>query len=96
MANEEIKNVNDEEKEYVTFTDVTKSGRKVEMAVMDEFEFEKKYYVVGALIEGDTVNDENLYIYRVKLKGDEDFEVEKIADPREYEKIAKAYIEMEG
>ena len=37
--------------EYVTFTITTKDGEEVEMAVVDEFDFEDKHYVVGALIK---------------------------------------------
>lgn len=91
-----IKAGDEAEKEYVIFTDTTGSGRVVEMAVVDEFEYERKYYVVGALVENDEINDENLFIYRLKLKGKEDYDVEKISDPKEYESVAKAYIEMES
>lgn len=97
MASEELLNetsVEEEIKEYVTFTDITGSGREIELAVMDEFEFDKKLYVVGALIEDDRVNDENLFIYRLLLKGKDDYSVEKITDIKEYETVAKAYVEM--
>lgn len=97
MASEELLNetsVEEEIKEYVTFTDITGSGREIELAVMDEFEFDKKLYVVGALIEDDRVNDENLFIYRLLLKGEDDYSVEKITDIKEYETVAKAYVEM--
>ena len=30
--------------EYITFTTTTKDGSEVEMAVMDEFDFEGKHY----------------------------------------------------
>lgn len=80
--------------EYVIFHDTTESGREVEMAVIEEFEYENKYYVVSAQVKDDTVYDEDLFIYRLLLKGKDDYSVEKIADPKEYEKVAKAYIEM--
>ena len=60
--------------EYVTFEITTKDGTKVEMAVVDEFDFEKEHYVVGAIIEGDTINDDGRYIYRSVMSG-EDFTV---------------------
>ena len=81
-------------KEYATFTVKTKDGSEVEMAVVDEFEFEKKHYVVGALIEGDTINDEGRYIYKVVDKGD-DFTVEKIRREFEYNRVAQAYMSRE-
>lgn len=84
----------DEFKEYTTFTTTNKEGNEIEMAVMDEFEFEHKNYVVGALIEDNTINEDGLFIFRLKEMG-EDIKVEKISNPTEYQKIAQAYMEME-
>ncbi len=80
--------------EYITFHVTSKDGADVEMAVVDEFDFENKHYVVGALVEDDTINEDGLYIYRSVIEGD-DFKVEKIAREFEYNRIAKAYMEME-
>ena len=80
--------------EYITFHVTSKDGADVEMAVVDEFDFENKHYVVGALVEGDTINEDGLYIYRSVIEGD-DFKVEKIAREFDYNRIAKAYMEME-
>ena len=85
----------EEFKEYATFTTTNKEGREIEMAIMDEFEFEHKNYVVGSLIEGDTVKEDGLFIFRVKEMGD-DIKVEKISNPTEYQKIAEAYMDMES
>lgn len=84
----------EEFKEYAIFTTTNKDGQEIEMAVMDEFEFEHKNYVVGALIEDNTINENGLFIFRVKELGD-DIKVEKILNPTEYQKIAHAYMEME-
>lgn len=84
----------EEFKEYATFVTTNKEGNEIEMAVMDEFEFEHKNYVVGALIEENTINEEGLFIFRVKEMG-EDIKVEKISNQTEYQKIAQAYMEME-
>lgn len=81
----------EETDEYVTFTVTAKDGAKVEMAVVDEFNYDRKNYVVGAIIQDDTINEDGYYIYRLKLK-EEGFDVEKINDPKEYEKISKAYL----
>ena len=89
---EELK-MQEELKEYATFITTNKEGKEIEMAVMDEFEFERKNYVVGALIEGDTVREDGLFIFRVKEMGD-DIQVEKISNQTEYQKIAQAYMEM--
>ena len=81
-------------KEYVTFTTTNKDGNEIEMAVIDEFEFEHKNYVVGALIEDNTINEDGLFIFRVKEMGEE-IKVEKITNQTEYQKIAQAYMEIE-
>lgn len=83
----------DEVKEYTVFTTTNKDGETVEMAVVDEFEFEHKNYVVGALIVDDVIQEEGLYIYRVKTTED-DFVVEKISNQVDYQKIAQAYMEI--
>lgn len=82
--------------EYVTFEVTTKKGDTVEMAVVDEFDFENKHYVVGALIKDDEIVDDGRYIYRYVMKdGDEEFKVEKITREFEYNRIAEAYMSME-
>ena len=80
--------------EYVTFHVTAKDGSDVEMAVMDEFEYDHKQYVVGAVVEGDTILEDGLYIYRSIINGD-DFTVEKIEKEDEYRKVAEAYMEMD-
>lgn len=80
--------------EYITFHVTSKDGTDVEMAVVDEFDFENKHYVVGAVVEDDTINEDGLYIYRSVIEGD-NFKVEKIAREFDYKRIAKAYMEMD-
>ena len=80
--------------EYITFHVTAKDGSDIEMAVMDEFEYDHKQYVVGAVVEDDTILEDGLYIYRSLIEGD-DFKVEKIEKESEYKKIAEAYMEME-
>jgi len=79
--------------EYVTFHVTTKDGTEVEMAVVDEFDFEKDHYVVGAIVENDTINDDGRYIYRSIMNGD-DFTVEKIKREFDYKRIAEMYLRM--
>ena len=85
----------EEMREYATFTTTNKEGNEIEMAVVDEFEFEHKNYVVGALIEEDTVKEDGLFIFKVK-EAKEEIIVEKISSQTEYQKIAEAYMEMEN
>ena len=82
-----------EEKEYVIFNITTKSGENVEMAVVDEFEFEGNNYVAAGRVTEDTVDEENVFIYKVKSL-DDDFEVEELRNKFEYEKVGRAYLEM--
>lgn len=93
MMNNEIEMAEDVQ-EYTIFTVTASDGSEVEMAVVDEFEFENKNYVVGALVEGDTINEDGVYIYRAKVT-DDDFTVEKINNKIDYEKIVEAYMDMQ-
>ena len=80
--------------EYVTFHVTASDGSDVEMAVVDEFDFEDDHYVVGAVIKDDTIDDEGRYIYKSIIKGDT-FTVEKIKREFEYKRIAEAYMSMD-
>lgn len=77
--------------QYVTFTTETSTGETVEMAVLSEFEYDKKFYVAAGLIEGDEIK-EGVYLYRVK--DSEEFAVEKLRNKFEYDTVSKAYLEM--
>lgn len=79
--------------EYITFETTAKDGTVLEMAVVDEFEYERKHYVAAAVIVDDAINEDELYIYRSVISED-DFSVEPIMDLEEYEKIADAYLKM--
>lgn len=87
--------VEDERTEYVTFNVKAKDGTEMEMAVVDEFDFEKDHYVVAAEVKGDVIDEEGLYIYRAIIKGD-DFTVEEIRKAFDYRRIAEAYMNMEN
>lgn len=80
--------------DYVTFHVTAKDGSDVEMAVVDEFDFEHKHYIVGAVIKDDIIVEEGRYIYRSIINGDE-FTVEKIMNEVDYQRIAEAYMNME-
>lgn len=79
--------------EYVTFHITAKDGRDVEMAVVDEFDIENRHYVVSCVVEDDEIQTEGQYIYQCHIKGD-DFTVEPILDPREFELVSRAYLKM--
>ena len=80
--------------EYVTFCVTTKDGTEVEMAVMDEFDFEDHHYVACALIQNDEIVDDGRYIYEAVMNG-EDFIAKKIEKAFDYNRIAQAYLHME-
>lgn len=77
--------------EYITFTTETSSGETVEMAVVDEFEFEGKAYVAASLVKEDTIQ-EDVFLY--KVKDGEEFAVQKLRNQFEYDKVSRAYLEM--
>ena len=80
--------------EYITFHVTARDGSDVEMAVVDEFDFENEHYVVGAVVKDDTIDDEGRYIYKSVIQGDS-FAVEKIKREFDYKKIAEAYMNMD-
>ena len=80
--------------EYLTFHITAKDGSDVEMAVVDEFDFENKHYVVSAVVKDDTIMDDGRYIYQ-SIETEDGFIVEKIKREFDYNRIAKAYMEME-
>ena len=84
----------DEMMEYITFEVKTKEGKTIEMAIVDEFQYEHKQYIAASVIDGDTIT-EGKYIYRYIGKTD-DFTVQQINDPKEFERIAAAYLELEA
>ncbi|MBO5158017.1 MAG: DUF1292 domain-containing protein [Lachnospiraceae bacterium] len=89
-----MENMENEFQEYVTFHVTARDGSDVEMAVVDEFDFEDQHYVVGAVVEDDTINDDARYIYLSVIEGD-DFTVQKIEKEFEYNRVAQAYLHME-
>lgn len=89
-----MENMENKFQEYVTFHVTARDGSDVEMAVVDEFDFEDQHYVVGAVVEDDTINDDARYIYLSVIEGD-DFTVQKIEKEFEYNRVAQAYLHME-
>ena len=86
--------LNENLNEYVTLHVQAKDGSDVEMAVVDEFDFENKHYVVGAVVKDDVIEDDGRYIYRCIIK-DDDFTVQKITREFEYNKVVEAYMNMD-
>lgn len=94
MANEEIlKNeeaVNEEELvEYDTFT-YDLNGKVMEWAIVEEFPFEDKTYIICQEVLGDTLSDEGLYLFEGISEGDE-ITVKNIDSEEEYNRVVDAY-----
>lgn len=75
---------------YETFETTNRYGEKIELAIVDRFNLEGRCFVVSALIAGDTVKDDALFVYEELGSGDE-AEIVKIADPEEYARISEYY-----
>ena len=85
---------NEEYMEFETFTITMSDGKEQECAIVDEFDFEGKHYILAAEIHDDQVAD-GAYLCRAKNEED-GFVVERIETKEEYEKAAKAYYELQG
>lgn len=94
MANEEVlKNeevVNEEEMvEYDTFT-YELNGKTMEWAIVEEFEFEEKTYIVCQEVVGDSLSDEGLYLFEGVSDGEE-ITVKNIDSEEEYNRVVDEY-----
>ena len=85
---------NEEYMEFDTFMITMSDGKEQECAIVDEFDFEGKHSVVGAVIKDDVIQEDGLYIYRSVIEKD-GFRVEKITREFEYKQVVEAYMEME-
>ncbi len=88
-----MSNVNNEEyMEFDTFMITMSDGKEQECAIVDEFDFEGKHYILAAEIHDDQVSDG---AYLCRSRNEEDgFIVERIESRTEYERAAKAYEEL--
>ena len=94
MANAEIlkdENVVNEEEmvEYDTFT-YELNGKVMEWAIVEEFEFEEKTYIVCQEVVGDSLSDEGLYLFEGVSEGEE-ITVRNIDSEEEYNRVVDEY-----
>ena len=96
MAEEILKdeNVANEEEmvEYDTFT-YELNGKVMEWAIVEEFEFEEKTYIVCQEVVGDALSDEGLYLFEGVSEGEE-ITVRNIDSEEEYNRVVDAYCEL--
>lgn len=90
--NNELSNTSQEYEEYTTFILEMSDKKKHEFAIVEEFDFEEKHYVLVSEVKGDEIT-EGVYLFRAESRG-EDFIVEEIEDKEEYTKAVKAYEAM--
>jgi uncharacterized protein YrzB (UPF0473 family) len=83
---------NEEYMEFETFMITMSDGKEQECAIVDEFDFEGKHYILAAEIHDDQVSD-GAYLCRGRNEAD-GFVVERIETKSEYERAAKAYMEL--
>ena len=89
MANEEIRN-EEEMVEYDTFT-YELIGKTMEWAIIEEFDFEEKTYIVCQEVLGDTLSDEGLYLFESVENVGEEITVKNIETEDEYKRVVDAY-----
>lgn len=85
----ELNNQSNEYEEYTTFILEMSDKKKHEFAIVEEFDYEEKHYVLVSEVKGDEIT-EGVYLFRAESQG-EDFLVEEIEDKEEYAKAVKAY-----
>lgn len=86
MAHEE------EMMEFETFTLTMEDDTEQDFAIIDEFEFEDKMYMIASPINGDLVEEE-MVMFRFREDG-EAIIVEYIDDDEEHDRAADAYAAM--
>ena len=89
MANEEILMNEEEMVEYDTFT-YELNGKVMEWAIIEEFEFEEKTYIVCQEVVGDSLSDEGLYLFEGVSEGEE-ITVRNIDSEEEYNRVVDEY-----
>lgn len=83
----------EDEMSFETFILPMEDGTEQEFAILDEFEFEGKGYILVSAVEDDELSEE-LVLYNCEYDGD-DMIINYIEDEEEYRRVAEAYDAME-
>ena len=75
--------------EFDTFN-LELNGKEIEFAITEEFDFEGKHYILCGEVNGDEINDEEVYLFRAVMEENE-ITVESIETEEEYDRIVEAY-----
>ena len=78
----------EEEMRFETFILPMEDGTDQEFAILDEFEFEGKGYILVSAVIGDELAEE-LVLYNCEYDGD-DMIINYIEDEEEYKRVAEA------
>lgn len=78
--------------EFDTFS-LELNGKEMEFAITEEFDFEGKHYILCGEVNGDEINDEEVYLFRAIME-ENDITVESIETEEEYDRIVEAYYEQ--
>ncbi|MBE5887770.1 MAG: DUF1292 domain-containing protein [Lachnospiraceae bacterium] len=78
--------------EFDTFN-LELNGKEIEFAITEEFDFEGKHYILCGEVNGDEINDEEVYLFRAVME-DTEITVESIETEEEYDRIVEAYYEQ--
>ncbi len=85
---------NEEYEEYEVFTDTSSKGETLEFAVVDNFEVEGNAYVAAAMIEGDEIKEDGLFLYK-RVEKEDHSEIVRIENEEEYAKVAEVFAQFE-
>ncbi|MBQ8624867.1 MAG: DUF1292 domain-containing protein [Agathobacter sp.] len=78
--------------EFDTFV-LEMNGKEIEFAITEEFDYEGKHYILCGEVNGDEINDEEVYLFRAVMEENE-ITVESIETEEEYDRIVEAYYEQ--
>jgi hypothetical protein len=67
------------------------NGKTMEWAIIEEFDFEEKTYIVCQEVLGDTLSDEGLYLFESVENVGEEITVKNIETEEEYNRVVDAY-----
>lgn len=79
----------EEYREYDTVMIPLSSGREQEFAIMEEFDFEEKHYLVVSAVIKEEIQ-EGLYIY-CAAAADDGLEISRIEDADEFARVSRYY-----
>ena len=81
------------ENESLTVTLTLENNEELECAVLNIFEADEKEYIALLPLEGEAADNDEVYLYRYKVEGDNEPVLENIESDEEYELVSEAFDE---